>query len=65
METNTNQGITTNEQFERLIDFALKDGILTDKEREVIMKKAQSLGIDVDLFVLVFHSILPLYLPRI
>lgn len=48
METNTNQGITTNEQFERLIDFALKDGILTDKEREVIMKKAQSLGIDVD-----------------
>lgn len=48
METNTNHGITTNEQFERLIDFALKDGILTDKEREVIMKKAQSLGIDVD-----------------
>lgn len=37
-----------NEQLEQLIDAALVDGILTDKEREVIMKKAQTLGIDAD-----------------
>lgn len=46
--TENNPAISANEQFERIIDLALTDGILTDKEREVIMKKAQTLGIDTD-----------------
>ena len=32
--------------FKRLITLALKDGKITDKERELILKKANNLGID-------------------
>ena len=35
-----------NEELKKLIDIALTDGVLTSKEREVILKKAISLGID-------------------
>lgn len=48
MAMEENKTITANEQLEKLMDMALVDGILTDKEREVIMKKAQTLGIDAD-----------------
>jgi uncharacterized Zn finger protein (UPF0148 family) len=36
------------EQLERLIQVCLADGVITDKEREVICKKAKSLGVDED-----------------
>ncbi len=35
-------------EIEKLIDFALADGQITDKERNVIFKKAAELGIDAD-----------------
>lgn len=37
-----------NEQLEKLIDLALADGQLTEKERSVILKKAAELGVDRD-----------------
>jgi hypothetical protein len=36
------------QELEELIDLALADGILTDKEKEVIFKKAKTLGVDID-----------------
>jgi hypothetical protein len=36
------------EQLERLIQLCLADGVITEKEREVICKKAKSLGVDED-----------------
>jgi len=35
-------------EIEKLIGIALQDGILTDKEREIIFRKAETLGIDKD-----------------
>lgn len=35
-------------EIEKLIDFALADGQITEKERKVILKKAIELGVDVD-----------------
>ena len=37
-----------NAELEKLIDFALADGVITDKEREIIRKKAEKLGEDPD-----------------
>ena len=37
-----------NPEIEKLIDFAIVDGEITDKERGVILRKAESLGIDKD-----------------
>ena len=37
-----------NEELEQLIEIALTDGVLTEKKKEVIFKKAQALGIDLD-----------------
>ena len=37
-----------NDELEKLISYALADGILTDKERNVLMKKADELGVDRD-----------------
>ena len=37
-----------NTELEKLIDFALADGVITDKEREIIRKKAEKLGEDPD-----------------
>ena len=37
-----------NPEIEKLIEFALADGVITDKEREVIRKKAEKLGEDPD-----------------
>ncbi len=34
-----------NEQFEHLIDLALADGIITEKERQELQRKAQELGV--------------------
>lgn len=45
-----------NPDFERLIKTAIKDGIITDKEREILLRKAQSMGIDLDEAELIIES---------
>ena len=39
-----------NEQLEQLIDAALKDGTISERERQVLLNEAQSLGIDIHEF---------------
>lgn len=45
-----------NEELENLIDAALADGELTEKEKQILFKKAQSYGIDLDEFEMVLDS---------
>jgi len=45
-----------NEQLEKLIDLALMDGELTEKEKQVLFKKAESLGVDLDEFEMVLEA---------
>ena len=45
-----------NEQLEQLIDAALEDGVLTEKEKQVLFKKAQAMGIDLDEFEMVLDA---------
>ena len=45
-----------NEQIEALIDAALADGILTEKEKQILFKKAQAEGIDLDEFEMVLDA---------
>ena len=49
-----------NPELEKLIDLALADGILTDKERAVLQKKAESLGVDQDEFEMILEGKLQL-----
>jgi hypothetical protein len=41
---------------EKLIDIALADGILTEKKRQILFRKAESLGIDLDEFEMVLEA---------
>lgn len=45
-----------NPQLEELIDLALVDGKITAKEKQVLFKKAQSLGVDLDEFEMVLEA---------
>lgn len=45
-----------NEQMEGLISAALADGVLTEKEKQILFKKAQSMGIDLDEFEMVLDA---------
>lgn len=45
-----------NEQLEKLIDYALADGELTEKEKQVLFKKAESMGVDLDEFEMVLDA---------
>ena len=45
-----------NEQIEALISAALADGTLTEKEKQILFKKAQSMGIDLDEFEMVLDA---------
>lgn len=45
-----------NEQLEKLIEMALLDGELTEKEKQVLFKKAESFGVDLDEFEMVLES---------
>lgn len=45
-----------NDKLERLIDMALADGELTEKEKQVLYKKAEEMGIDLDEFEMVLDS---------
>ena len=45
-----------NEQLEKLIEMALMDGELTEKEKQILFKKAEELGIDLDEFEMVLEA---------
>ena len=45
-----------NEELEQLIDAALADGVLTDKEKQILFKKAESFGVDLDEFEMVLNA---------
>lgn len=45
-----------NEKMEELISAALADGVLTEKEKQILFKKAQSMGIDLDEFEMVLDA---------
>lgn len=45
-----------NEQIENLIQLALADGVLTEKEKQILFKKAEAAGIDLDEFEMVLDA---------
>lgn len=45
-----------NEKLDKLIEMALMDGVVTDKEREVLFKKAKEMGVDLDEFEMVLDA---------
>lgn len=45
-----------NEQIENLISLALADGELTEKEKQILFKKAEAAGIDLDEFEMVLDA---------
>lgn len=45
-----------NEELESLIDAALADGVLTEKEKQILFKKAQAMGVDLDEFEMVLDA---------
>ena len=45
-----------NEQIENLINLALADGELTEKEQQILFKKAEAAGIDLDEFEMVLDA---------
>ena len=45
-----------NEQLEKLIEMALMDGELTEKEKQVLFKKAETMGVDLDEFEMVLEA---------
>ncbi len=45
-----------NPQIEKLIDLALADGVLTEKKREILTRKAIELGEDMDEFEMVLEG---------
>ena len=44
------------EELENLINIALSDGSLTEKKRQILYRKAQTLGIDLDEFEIVLNA---------
>jgi len=45
-------------ELESLLSIALKDGILNEKEREILIKKAKKLGVDLDEFEMELEGVL-------
>lgn len=45
-----------NQELENLIDAALADGVLTEKEKQILFKKAQAMGVDLDEFEMVLDA---------
>ena len=43
-------------ELEQLINYALEDGVLTDKERTVLIRKAQAAGADLDEFEMILDA---------
>jgi hypothetical protein len=49
-------GSLYNKELEKLIDMALIDGVLTEQKKRVLLKKAESFGIDLDEFEMVLDA---------
>lgn len=45
-----------NEQLEKLIEFALADGELTEKEKQILFKRAEAEGVDLDEFEMMLEA---------
>ncbi|MDG1724816.1 MAG: hypothetical protein P8I11_03920 [Bacteroidia bacterium] len=45
-----------NEELEKLIEMALMDDVLTEKEKQILFKKAEKLGVDLDEFEMVLDA---------
>lgn len=45
-----------NDKLEELINAALADGVLTEKEKQILFRKAESMGIDLDEFEMVLNA---------
>ncbi len=45
-----------NKELEELIDAALADGVLTEKEKQVLFKKAKEMDVDLDEFEIVLNA---------
>lgn len=45
-----------NEKLDKLIEMALMDGVITEKERKVLYKKAHEMGVDIDEFEMVLDA---------
>lgn len=45
-----------NERLESLIEVALADGVLTEKEKQILFKNAQAMGVDLDEFEMVLDA---------
>ena len=45
-----------NEKLDKLIEIALIDGELTEKEKQVLFKNAETMGVDLDEFEMVLES---------
>ena len=45
-----------NEELEKLIEMALMDGELTEKEKQILFKKAEKFGVDLDEFEMVLDA---------
>lgn len=45
-----------NEELEKLVEYALADGVVTDQERLVLQKKAAALGVDLDEFNMILEA---------
>ena len=43
-------------QLEKLVDMALEDGVITEKEKNILVKRAKLLGIDLDEFEMYLDS---------
>jgi len=44
------------EELEKLLNIALADGVLSDKEREILFRKAEKLGVDIDEFEMILEG---------
>ena len=45
-----------NDQLDKLIEMALMDGELTEKEKQILFKKAEIFGVDLDEFEMVLEA---------
>jgi len=45
-----------NQELEKLIDYAVADGVITESEKTLLYKKAQELSVDISEFEMILHS---------
>ena len=45
-----------NQELEKLIDYAIADGVITESGKVVLYKKAEELNVDISEFEMILHS---------